>query len=281
MATALRRIRGGKRPNSRSAMAADAALLALFAAPVLLGLAGTMLPAFGYLPELGGTSFTLEPWRRLLQVPGLWSAAALSLTTGLATAGLSFALVVAFTAHWHGTAWFQAARRLLSPLLSVPHAAVAIGFAFLIAPSGWVFRLLAGAGLAGPLPPDLATLQDPAGLSLILGLTLKETPFVLLMTLVAMGQVRVREGMTVARALGHAQSAAWLATVLPQIYPQLRLPIYAVLAYSASVVAVALILGPRAPPTRSARMSPEPSGLIYSRPPRWSCASGRPMNWRA
>jgi putative thiamine transport system permease protein len=249
MATALRRVSGGTRRGSLGAAAADAALLALFAAPVLLGVSGTLLPAFGFLPELGGASFSLEPWRRLLQVPGLWGAAALSLATGLATAALSFALVVAFTAHWHGTVWFQTARRLLSPLLSVPHAAVAIGFAFLIAPSGWIFRLLAWAGLAGPLPPDLATVQDAEGLSLILGLTLKETPFLLLMTLVAMGQVRVREGMTVARALGHAQSAAWLATVLPQIYPLLRLPIYAVLAYSASVVDVALILGPSAPPT--------------------------------
>ena len=37
--------------------------------------------------------------------------------------------------------------------------------------------------------------------------------------------------------------------MLPQVYPQIRLPVYAVLAFSLSVVDVALILGPGNPPT--------------------------------
>ena len=221
----------------------------VFAAPVAIGLLGTVLPAFGIFPELGGTSLSLEPWRQLLHVPGLAMAVLLSLTTGLGTTALSFIIVVAFLAHWHATAWFDRIRRLLSPLLSVPHVAIAIGFAFLIAPSGWIYRVLAALGLAARLPPDIATVQDPHGLALILGLTLKEVPFLLLMTLVALNQVRVGESLTVARALGHSRSAGWKAVVLPQLYSQLRLPVYAVLAYSASVVDVALILGPTTPPS--------------------------------
>ena len=224
-------------------------LWVFFAAPVAGGVAGTLLPAFGYLPALGGRSLTLEPWRELAHVPGLARAVLLSLGTGLATAALSFAMVVGLAAHWHGTRSFALARRLLSPLLSVPAVALAIGFAFLIAPSGWVFRLLAATGLAGPLPPDLATVQDPWGVALVLGLMLKEVPFLLLMLLVALGQIRLKETLTVARALGHRPAAAWLAAVLPQIYPQLRLPLYAVLAYSVSAVDVALVLGPTAPPS--------------------------------
>ncbi|HYV88799.1 MAG TPA: ABC transporter permease, partial [Candidatus Polarisedimenticolia bacterium] len=173
----------------------------------------------------------------------------MSLTTGLGTTAISFLIVIAFSAHWHGTRWFGRLRRLLSPLLSVPHVAIAIGFAFLIAPSGWIYRVLAALGLAAGLPPDLSTVQDRHGLALILGLILKEVPFLLLMMLVALGQVRVGESLTIARALGHSRSAAWQAIVLPQLYPQLRLPIYAVLAYSASVVDVALILGPTTPPS--------------------------------
>jgi putative thiamine transport system permease protein len=250
MATALRPLRSATRPAPGAWGAlAMLALILLFLAPVAMGLAGTVLPAFGILPELGGTSLTLDPWRRLLHIPGLAQAAALSLGTGLATAALSFSIVIGLAAYWHGTASFDAVRRVLSPLLSVPHVALAIGFAFLAAPSGWVFRVLSMLGLAGPLPPDIATVQDSYGLALILGLTLKEAPFLLLMTLVALGQIRLAETLTTARALGHSRSAAWLAAVLPQIYPQLRLPIYAVLAYSASVVDVALILGPTAPPT--------------------------------
>ena len=220
---------GGKAAAGRLAVLA---LWLLFIAPMAMGVVGTVLPAFGMLPELGGTRLTLEPWRQLLAVPGLARSAALSLATGLATTALSFAIVIGLAAHWHATAAFAALRRVLSPLLSVPHVALAIGFAFLIAPSGWIFRLLAAAGLAGPLPPDLASVQDPQGIALALGLTLKEVPFLLLMTLVALGQVRLPQTLTAARALGHSRSAAWLAAVLPQIYPQLRLPIYAVLAYS-------------------------------------------------
>ena len=40
-----------------------------------------------------------------------------------------------------------------------------------------------------------------------------------------------------------------MKAILPQVYPQVRLPIYAVMAFSLSVVDVALILGPANPPT--------------------------------
>ena len=251
MATALRplsRIARGWRPRFLEHLATLLLWLA-FATPVAIGVLGTVLPAFGILPELGGSSLSLQPWRQLFNVPGLPEAVLLSLTTGLGTTAISFLIVIAFSAHWHGTRWFGRLRRLLSPLLSVPHVAIAIGFAFLIAPSGWIYRVLAALGLAAGLPPDLSTVQDRHGLALILGLILKEVPFLLLMMLVALGQVRVGESLTIARALGHSRSAAWQAIVLPQLYPQLRLPIYAVLAYSASVVDVALILGPTTPPS--------------------------------
>jgi putative thiamine transport system permease protein len=251
MATALRplsRISRGWRPRVLEHLA-TLLLWVVFAAPVAIGVLGTVLPAFGILPELGGSSLSLQPWRQLFNVPGLPEAVLLSLTTGLGTTAISFLIVIAFSAHWHGTRWFGRLRRLLSPLLSVPHVAIAIGFAFLIAPSGWIYRVLAALGLAAGLPPDLSTVQDRHGLALILGLILKEVPFLLLMMLVALGQVRVGESLTIARALGHSRSAAWQAIVLPQLYPQLRLPIYAVLAYSASVVDVALILGPTTPPS--------------------------------
>jgi putative thiamine transport system permease protein len=42
--------------------------------------------------------------------------------------------------------------------------------------------------------------------------------------------------------------AAWVKLVLPLVYRQIRLPIFAVLAYALSVVDIALILGPSTPP---------------------------------
>ena len=77
---------------------------ALFLGPIGAGLAGTLLPAFGWLPALGGVAFSLEPWRMLLAAPGLPRAVLLTLVTGFAATLLSFCLVVAFCAATQGSA---------------------------------------------------------------------------------------------------------------------------------------------------------------------------------
>jgi putative thiamine transport system permease protein len=51
--------------------------------------------------------------------------------------------------------------------------------------------------------------------------------------------------------LGYAPATAWAKVVLPGIYRQIRLPVYAVLAFSLSTVEVGLILGPGNPPPLS------------------------------
>src|SRR5207302_2840187 len=76
----------------------------------------------------------------------------------------------------------------------------------------------------------------------------KETPYLVLMMIGALHQVPARGHVMIARSLGYNSPEAWLKIVLPQIYPQVRLPIFAVLAFSLSVVDVALILGPGNPP---------------------------------
>ena len=73
-------------------------------------------------------------------------------------------------------------------------------------------------------------------------------PFLFLMTLAAIGQVDAARIRTMARTLGYGPIAAWLKTVFPQVYPQIRLPVFAVLAYAVSVVDVAIVLAPTTPP---------------------------------
>ena len=136
----------------------------------------------------------------------------------------------------------------MAPLIAVPHAAIALGLAFLIAPSGWLARLVSPWATGWDLPPDAATVQDPNGLALTLALVIKEVPFLLLMTLGALEQVRAEERLAVARSLGYGPVVAWLKAVLPAVYRQIRLPVYAVLAFSLSVVDMALILAPLSPP---------------------------------
>lgn len=222
--------------------------LLLLLGPVVAGLLGTLFPAFGYLPALGRATSSLEPWRALFAAPGVAESIRLSFVTGLAVTVVSFAVVILFVAGWHGTRSFARVQKLLSPLLSVPHVTVAFGLAFLLAPSGWIFRLTSPWLTGYDRPPDLIIVQDPDGLALIAGLVVKEIPFLFLMTLAAIGQVDAARVRTMARTLGYGTTAAWLKAVFPLVYRQIRLPVFAVLAFASSVVDVSVVLAPSTPP---------------------------------
>ncbi|MEM6902233.1 MAG: ABC transporter permease [Pseudomonadota bacterium] len=228
--------------------------LTLMVGPLVAGLLGTLLPAFGYLPALGGDTISLEPWRQLFASPGLGRSVWLSVSTGFGATIISLTIVTLFCAAWHGTGWFTQMQRLLSPLLSVPHVSVAFGIAFLIAPSGWVMRAISPELTGLTRPPDLTIVNDPSGLALMLGLVVKEVPFLLLMTIAALGQVRADETRLVTTTFGYGRMVGWLKGTFPRIYSQIRLPVLAVLAFSMSVVDVALVLGPTTPPTLSVQL---------------------------
>ena len=222
--------------------------------PVVAGLWGTFLPAFGHLPAAGLTGPSIEPFRDLFAWAGLPRAIFLSISTGLIATSMSLLIVMLITAGWSGTRPFRVLERLLSPLLSVPHAAAAFGLAFLIAPSGWISRILSP-GLTGwERPPDLLIVQDTWGLTMTAGLIAKEVPFLLLITLAALGQADANRSVTIAQALGYGRLTGWFKTVFPRVYVQIRPPIYVVLAYSMSVVDVAVILGPNTPPSLSVQI---------------------------
>ncbi|WP_224406793.1 ABC transporter permease subunit [Afifella sp. IM 167] len=242
-------------PRRRSRLVLfPAAIFTLLIGPVAAGLAGAALPAFGYLPVIGLDHVSLEPFAALFAMPGILRSCLLSLWTGLGTTFLAFAVVTAFLAGWHGTRLFGWLQRLVSPLLSVPHAATAFGLAFLIAPSGLLLRLVSPWATGMERPPDWLIVHDPAGLSMMAGLVVKEIPFLFLMALAALPQVEAVPRMRAARALGYGRMAAFYLSVLPGLYRQLRLPVFAVIAYASSVVDVALILGPTLPAPLAVRI---------------------------
>jgi putative thiamine transport system permease protein len=220
----------------------------LFILPVLLGLLGTWLPAFGYLPSVGADSFSLQPWRDLLNYPGIGKALGISLLTSWGAMLLSLLIsCVLLAACWQSRVlrWLQ---RSLPLLLAVPHAAFAIGVVALLAPSGWLLRLLSPWATGLDAPPFFSLMNDPNGFGLLLVLTLKELPFVLFMSFIALGQLQVERTLYVCRSLGYADTSSWWRVLIPQLLPRLRLPLFAVLAYGLSVVDVALIAGPNTPP---------------------------------
>ncbi|WP_297003559.1 MULTISPECIES: ABC transporter permease [unclassified Thalassospira] len=227
--------------------------IVLMIGPVSAGLIGTVLPAFGILPALGGTTPSLDPWQALFAQPGLGASIRLSFVNGLIATAISVAIVMLFCAAWQGTRIFRAMQRVLSPILSVPHATAAFGLAFLIAPSGWIVRLVAQ--FAGwDRPPDIAIIHDPWGMALIAGLVAKEIPFLFLMTLSALPQADTDRTAQVTATLGYGKTAGWFKATLPRVYPQIRLPVLAVLAYSTSVVDVAIILAPTTPAPLAVRI---------------------------
>lgn len=228
--------------------------LALLAGPVLAGLAGTLLPAFGYLPALGGETLTLEPFRLLLAEPGIWRSAWLSLTAGLASAAVALGIVMLFLAGWAGTPVFSRLQHMVSPLLSVPHAAAAFGLAFLIAPSGLATRLVSTWLTGWEQPPDLLIVNDAAGITMMAGLVVKEIPFLLLVALATLPQVDLVRRRRLATALGYGRMSGFLITTWPPVYRQIRLAVFAVVAFSSSVVDVAIILGPTRPAPLAVRL---------------------------
>lgn len=224
------------------------AVLAGVVLPILAGLWETGRAGFGILPALGATDLSLEPWRALARTPGMITSVQLTLLTGLGATVLSLLLAVGFCATVHGRMTRSTGGRILTPFLAAPHAAMAIGLAFFLSPSGWIARAIAPL-LGWDRPPLIATVNDPWGLALILGLTIKELPFLLLVILSALSQIPVRQHMAAGRSLGYGRGIVWIKVIMPQVWPLIRLPVMVVLAYSVSVVDMALILGPSNPPT--------------------------------
>ncbi len=225
--------------------------LVIFLTPVGVGFLGTLLPSFGYFPALGGQGIHFDVWGRLWAQPGLAGAVRLSLVTGVGATVVSFALACGFLAAFHQRAWFARLQVFLTPLLAIPHVAVSVGLLFILAPSGWIVRFFSPWATGWQTPPDLVTVQDPWGLSLVLALVLKETPYLILTGCALLPQLRPSVRMRVAASLGYRPCAGWVKVVFPDFYRLMRLPLVAVLVFSLSVVDMALIIGPGTPPPLS------------------------------
>ena len=141
--------------------------------------------------------------------------------------------------------------RTTPAFLATPHAAFAVGLGFVLAPSGFVLRLTNAFFATPDLPPTIATIQDPHGWALACALVIKEFPFLVLMLFAATNNAAPARALAAAQALGYSAPVAWLKVALPLLWPQVRLPFFAVLAYSLSVTDMAILLGPLQPPTLS------------------------------
>ncbi|WP_376876640.1 ABC transporter permease [Albirhodobacter sp. R86504] len=222
-------------------------ILGVLILPVLAGLWDTLRSAFGVSPILGRSTPSLAPWLELFDLAGVARSLRLSLVTGVGSTLISLCIAIGTCAALGGR-MPPLLTRGLAPFLAVPHAAMAVGLAFLLSPSGWIARLLAPA-FDWAVPPQIATVNDPLGIALMMGLVVKETPFLIFVILSAQAQIPTRQYLAVGASLGYARGAAWIKLVAPSVWPLIRLPVLAVLSYALSNVDMALILGPSSPPS--------------------------------
>ena len=226
--------------------------------PLALALLAAVLLPLGW-SLWGAVTAALDPaaWAALLQAPHTAAALGASVWTGVASTLLATAatawILAATVGQLHSAAHSNRLTRLLSPLLAVPHAAFAIGLLALLAPSGWLLRLVSPWATGLTAPPPWPTTQDPWGLGLIAVLVCKEIPFLLWAALAHLQRPdvarRLQQELRLAHTLGYSAAAAWWRVGWPQLLPRLAAPLLAVLAYGLTVVDVALLIGPTSPPT--------------------------------
>lgn len=222
-------------------------LLLIF--PIVIGLVGTLLPAFAYFPPLGEYSISLVPWRDLFAQGEFYASLKLTLITGIVAPLLALWFALSLLAWGYQRPFFSKVEAALSPILAIPHAAIAIGLLFLLSPSGWLVRLFSPWLTGFDRPPNWITVQDPFGISLILALVIKEMPYLLFVMLATMKSIKARESLQVGQALGYSRLTLWRKILIPQLYPIIRLPIFIVIAFSLTVVDLALVIGPNTPST--------------------------------
>ncbi|MDE1237258.1 ABC transporter permease [Vibrio aestuarianus] len=221
--------------------------------PTIPGLLGVVASSFGYIPPIGLHHLSLGGFAMVFDWQGVWRSIGLTVYSAIASSYIACLISFAILQASWGSKFWRKVELSLSPLLATPHVAFAIGFAFLFAPTGMGVRALHG--LFGFEPnsynvDDLALfIKDPYAVGLIVMLALKEVPFLLLMSISILSQLKIDHIEKVSASLGYSQAQMWWKCIFPQWLVKLRFPMLAVIAYSLSVVDVALILGPTNPPT--------------------------------
>lgn len=207
----------------------------------LLAGAAVSLAFFPLLPGLAlMASPLLEPeaWLSVLADGQFFPAAQATLVSVLISVSGALALALLIICGlWPGPRWQRYVHRL-PLLLAFPHLAFASGLLFLFSEHGWLSRLL---------PFTYPT--DEIGVGLGLTLAVKEAWFLLWFAGMQLSRSELEQQLVLCRSLGYGPLHARLLVLLPQLVPRLGWALVAVMAYSLSVVDVAIIIGPGNPPT--------------------------------
>ena len=229
-------------------------LALLIIIPIFFGFLGFFLPSFGYFPAIGRYDFDLSYFNSSFDLPGISKSFKLSVFTGLFSTILALFFSQVILLKLFQTNIYNYIRLIIAPLLALPHITMAVGLIFLFSPSGLIFRLISPWLTGFDRPPNLFIIPDEYGIFLILGLLLKETPFFLLLSMSALEQLPAKKIFNVGRTLQHSSFSTWFLLIFPIIYKKIRLVIFIVIAFAASVIDMSLLLAPSTPSTLAIRI---------------------------
>ncbi len=222
--------------------------------PIISGFFGFFLPSFGYFPILGKNEFNLNYFYLSFSIPGISKSITLSFFTGLGSTLLALFFSQVILLYLFKTRVYNYIKIIISPLLALPHITMAIGLIFIFSPSGLFFRLISPWLTEFERPPNIFIMPDDYGFFLILGLVLKEIPFFILVSLAALQEFSARKIFDLGRSLQNSNFSSWCILIFPLIYKKIRLVIFIVIAFTASVVDMSLILAPSTPSTLAIRI---------------------------
>ena len=222
--------------------------------PIIFGFIGFFLPSFGYFPILGKSEFNLNYFYVSFNIAGISKSIIMSLFTGLGSTLLALFFSQVILLYFFKTRAYNYIKIIISPLIALPHITMAIGLIFLFSPSGLFFRLFSPWLTGFDRPPNFFIIPDEYGFFLILGLILKEIPFFILVSLSAIQQFSARQIFDLGKSLQNSNFSSWCILIFPLIYKKIRLVIFIVIAFTASVVDMSLILAPSTPSTLAIRI---------------------------
>ena len=222
--------------------------------PILFGFLGFFLPSFNYLPTLGKGELNLNYFYISMNIPGIYKSILLSIFTGLVSTALALFFSQVILLYFFKTKFYNYLKIIISPLIALPHITMAIGLIFLLSPSGLLLRSVSPWLTGFDRPPNSYLFPDEYGFFLILGLILKEIPFLILVSLSALREFSSSKFFDMGKSLQHSSFSTWFILIFPIIYKKIRLVVFIIIAFSSSVVDMSLLLAPSTPSTLSVRI---------------------------
>ena len=199
----------------------------------------------------GKVSGLMAAWMRLADTPAVFASSWLALTVGLLACWLSLIAASALTR------WLvdrPSAQPLLSVILALPHAALALGLLLFFDAGGVAVRWAMALGLIDA-PPDYLFPRDSLGLGTLIILLIKETAFFTLMALPLARQLPRQSIQTMGAQCGWSRASTWQRLAWPQILMKLKPAVLIVVVFGVTNLEVALVLGPDQPQFIAVRLA--------------------------